>query len=573
MPVTTIPLVGQYNTRRNLNFSLGGASDKDQRFMGCLIDVSTNPLTKSIDAYIYKRPGVSAVATIALGQFPAMIHKELGGTGVVICGFTDAVTHTIYHHTVGSSTVNCGTTDGVPTFGTEAALNGIKYFLITDNNGKAYYLPSNAITNTAYTADGNNSTTITDIKISGVNSVAGLYVGQRISAATNVAAGSRIVSIDSVAFSAVLDTATTGGAFNDLAITKEPLAKITNANFPSTITGEVVFLDGYFFVMDETNKRIYNSDLNSISSWSASSYITMTSAADGVLGVARHRNKIVGFGKTSIEFFSNAGNPFGSVLTSDAQLFSMIGSHPTNISGNNIKFYASAGDNLYFVGASGNQNMSVFRLSGLTAEKISTSFVDKVLTLQTDSSISAFNIDGTPYVCVHADASGTDITFIGNLETGYWTEGNFVSNTIYFSAAAPGATLGTVSSEGVFCLQSGNSGKLYCLRADIYQDNGEAFSLKIRTKKIDFGTNNRKFYNRVTLIGSDVQSSGTATLEYSDDDYVTWTTAGTFDMTKTNPFITRCGSHQAGRAWRITHSANTAFRAQSLQFDYEVGSH
>lgn len=63
-----------------------------------------------------------------------------------------------------------------------------------------------------------------------------------------------------------------------------------------------------------------------------------------------------------------------------------------------------------------------------------------------------------------------------------------------------------------------------------------------------------------------------ATLEYSDDDYATWTVAGTFDMTQTNPFIPRCGSHQAGRAWRLTHSENTAFRAQALKFDYDLGT-
>jgi hypothetical protein len=120
-------------------------------------------------------------------------------------------------------------------------------------------------------------------------------------------------------------------------------------------------------------------------------------------------------------------------------------------------------------------------------------------------------------------------------------------------------------------------GKIYTInpaaQGELYRDDGESYEMQIRTSKIDFGTEARKFISKVTLLGSDVESSGTATLEYSDDDYATWTTAGTFDMTVTNPFITRCGSHQSGRAWRVSHSANTGFRAKSLKFDYDLGAH
>ena len=81
-----------------------------------------------------------------------------------------------------------------------------------------------------------------------------------------------------------------------------------------------------------------------------------------------------------------------------------------------------------------------------------------------------------------------------------------------------------------------------------------------------------KFIKSVQLV-CDKQASGTATIEYSDDDYGTWTTAGTFDMTSMNPIIYNLGAHQGGRAYRLTHSANTAFRAEALIFDYEIGSH
>jgi len=96
--------------------------------------------------------------------------------------------------------------------------------------------------------------------------------------------------------------------------------------------------------------------------------------------------------------------------------------------------------------------------------------------------------------------------------------------------------------------------------------------MKIQTDSLDFGTNRKKFIPRIDLIGADIQSSGTATLEISTDDFATFRTLGTFDLTKINPFITRCGSFKGSASFRLTHSANTAFRAEALKVWYEVGS-
>ena len=60
------------------------------------------------------------------------------------------------------------------------------------------------------------------------------------------------------------------------------------------------------------------------------------------------------------------------------------------------------------------------------------------------------------------------------------------------------------------------------------------------------------------------------TLEYSDDNYQTWRTLGTFDLTQPEPKITGCGSHKGGRAYRLTHSNNSLFRAEALEFDFAI---
>ena len=94
--------------------------------------------------------------------------------------------------------------------------------------------------------------------------------------------------------------------------------------------------------------------------------------------------------------------------------------------------------------------------------------------------------------------------------------------------------------------------------------------MTIQTSRNDFGTDKRKVITEVTLVG-DMQTAGTALLEKSDDDYATWQTIGTFDLTKKVQKLTRCGSHKGGRAYRLTTSDNAAFRAQALDITYQVG--
>ena len=119
------------------------------------------------------------------------------------------------------------------------------------------------------------------------------------------------------------------------------------------------------------------------------------------------------------------------------------------------------------------------------------------------------------------------------------------------------------------------SGKIYGINpssdTEVYQDDGASYTLSIQTSKFDFGTDNRKHIQAVSLIG-DQQTSGSVTLEYSDDDFQTWKTAGTFDKTKKVQNITRLGSFKGSRAGRLTGSGNDAFRAQALEFDYTLSN-
>ena len=92
----------------------------------------------------------------------------------------------------------------------------------------------------------------------------------------------------------------------------------------------------------------------------------------------------------------------------------------------------------------------------------------------------------------------------------------------------------------------------------------------IPAQEIDHGTSRRKFIDSITLI-ADRQDAGTVTLESSDDDFLTFDSLGTFDLTLHDPVITRCGSYQGGRSYRLKHSYNGPCRMEAMEITYRVG--
>ena len=548
MSTIKIPLVGM-PTQRNIDAytNIG----KDQMFIGVLFQVLTNPVTGKKTLFASKRPGLEAESTPAAGQSGSAISSD--GLVTVWSGRTVAYS---------------GSTTNVGDLGSILAIYAINKVRINEENfymisagGFGYFLPVNAtaVSNT-FTADTSNTSKV----LTSVSSTSGLYVGQNVSG-TGIAALSRIQSIDSASQITLTIAATATGT--GVTITREDVAKIIDTDFPNIIGG-FAEMDGYLFVMDSTNqKRVYNSDLNSVTSWGAASYLTAGMRPDSSVSVLRIKNLLAVFGTESIEFYANAGNATGSPLRRIGEAFIGFGASSNSSFQTTI---AQMGDLVCFAarGLGRTPGIWVFNNS-FTPTKISTPVIDNIiyhtgdLGAPTNSGIDVFTFGGCTYChIVLGGSTGYDLLY--DFNTGVWSNSglpNGASNCTRLSNNTK--TIDTTAA----------SGKIYNLdqATPVYQDDSVAYTMTIRTSKLNLGTDKRKFINSVRLI-ADEQSSGTATLEASDDDYATWATLGTFDMTKHEKRINRCGSHKGGRAYRLTHSANTAFRAESLEIDYEIGT-
>lgn len=349
--------------------------------------------------------------------------------------------------------------------------------------------------------------------------------------------------------------------------------QITDSDFPSAVTPSHAHLDGYMFVMTEGG-RIYNSDLNSLSAWTSTSFITASSFGDKGVGCVRYRNYILGLGDYSIEFFVNAGNPSGSVLKRLPDATVDIGAlrNGTTLA----PAMRTIGDSLYWIGQrAGSGARGIFRLTGLRAEKISTTAIDKLVSNGVIRSVKgSFPLLGMTHVMFSTTSNSFSWCYCP--ETNVWWQ--FANGTNSSFAAAIGAVDSSYRSKVYFT--SPLNAKVYSMNPGasvVWADDANSYSLIVQTQNMDMGTRRRKFWSALSLLGDRQTSESTITVKWNDDDedFTNGPTDGnrTLDLAAaTANRITRLGSSRR-RSWHLEHSAATPCRLEALEIEYEVGSH
>lgn len=598
MPSVTIPFIGSFTRPVVPKLSLvdgGSILTKGQKFTNCVFTRNINEATQSQTVAIEKRPGLRKSTTYGAGTdtFTALTAPSFnnssyfgayGSTNSVIVGNV-AVTNSFA--TFGGRSL--GTVTGVVRSISESNYSGVGTIAMVSSDGTGWYCAMDAGTGspTFSATTTNGSPTLT-----AVSSFSGLYVGQAISG-TGIPAGARIQSLNPGASTLVMgtDSATSvnATASGGITVTRTPIAKIIDVDFPSVV-GAFVFVDGYAFVMTASG-RVYGSDLNSIASWSASNYITANLSNDGGVSLARYKNNILAFGVDSCEPFYNAGNPSGSVLARSDQNFFKVGAFGANS-------IVNVEDTIYWLGVSGSKGAAVYRLDGYTPVKVSTAEIESLLTILTGSiTTGEFLYLGAASVCGSINLFLTNISRY--VETGITSS---IQSLLYdvtlkiWHGWGAGIGVGTDYQYGSFHLPAyvsyynqvvfggigtGTIYRLWPSEVSYFRDNttdgadGSAYNMIVSTRKVNFGTNNRKTIKRITL-NCDRHSSGSVSVRYLDDDSLNisqTTSLGSFDISAANPQIHRGGSFVGGRIWSFTHSEAEDFRMESVTFDYEVGKH
>jgi hypothetical protein len=204
--------------------------------------------------------------------------------------------------------------------------------------------------------------------------------------------------------------------------TTTSVTRITDTGFPDQqtpakiCTGPFQQMNGLIYIMC-TDGSIYNSggangtpnDASSSSMWNTLSVIQTYQSPDKGLGIYRYKHHLVAFGKDSIEFFNDIGNPPpASSLERTQQAFIKFGAL-TSLTILNIQ------DTLYWVAYGSNNICGLWKMDGYAPVKVSRAKQDHEITssLHTNTAYSSsidlicLIINGRQHIGINGVASYT----------------------------------------------------------------------------------------------------------------------------------------------------------------------
>lgn len=339
--------------------------------------------------------------------------------------------------------------------------------------------------------------------------------------------------------------------------------EITDTDFPTPHVPFPVFLDGYLFVAKANTQDIYNSDLDNPALWTAGNFMSAEMFPDKIVALTKNNNYIYAVGSNSVEYMYDAANATGSPLArhdSAVQQFGTVA--PSSV--------VPTDNEVIMIGETGNGGHTVWTIDGFKAKEIGIPSIRSVFRAE------GANLSSARAHCVRSSGQKlyvinlTSITLVYSFDTqmwSFWTSGATGAATFVARHACDGP-------NGTPYCQDFTTGDVYTLSEDTFTDNGTAFLCQVVTPKFDFESLNRKLMSRFALVGDVPTTSGTGnnvTVEWTDDDYTTWSTAKTLSFDYDFPFITQLGVFRR-RAFRISYSQPYRLRLEGFEVDINKGS-
>lgn len=401
---------------------------------------------------------------------------------------------------------------------------------------------------------------------------------------------------------------------------------ISDADFTGLGTKtNFVAMDGYLFVgvISGTGAgRVYNSDLSSSFSWTASGYITPNDVPGDLVWLSRLRNFVVVFKQYSIEFLEDVGNPTpASPLKQNKQYTKKIGC----ASASSIQEVA---DGIIFLGIDQRGKLSYYKLmrDSLELKNISDVHLESCLqnstatpagyrswsadyaldsTIKGQSQVIIFQNKELYTTVVPSAWDGSPITMVYDniLDVWYrWTtaftgdatvDGTFIpsmsfllnnNNGGYFTCFANNLSALTKSRFSIMSPTFAQaSGYAYMDGYDTTEANFNHFLFGWQSDFFDLGTGDRKFLDKVEIFyDSDpdqtpsTATSGTLRFYHWEKDYTNNVGASTYrsitidDAAYSRALIRRLGSFRR-KAFKIINSDNMPLRIWALELVYRGG--
>lgn len=387
---------------------------------------------------------------------------------------------------------------------------------------------------------------------------------------------------------------TPDGVIRSFHTTTHVFATVVSAG---TYFRHLVLFDNYVFALDIGSGAVYNGALSApTTAWSALDFLEAFPGNQRGMALFRHNNFLVAVGDKSTIFLVDSGHANGSPLSLYPSASQPVGCLFSDS-------LATINENAFWIATSEQGTPSVVMLpaNDLQIKKISSHAVDLLLTeyVQRYSSSTTkdndngvqgrcLSVGGKIYYLIDPVNSGysSPFTFVYDVEAGLWyiwqsSGGQYpyqfiVQTTNLFTLGASTTLVGAFRHQPVPVGFNGLTGEFgvirYGVSYDYVDENFIPIPIVIQTSLIDFETSFQKQHQRAILVG-DRGSPSDATLEYTDDDYATFVSAGTISLVGDIPQSRNLAAARR-RAYRISYTAlNQAdIRFEALELSVAEGS-
>jgi len=345
----------------------------------------------------------------------------------------------------------------------------------------------------------------------------------------------------------------------DYTMTADPGANATGtitaqraAGMLSNLSPGVANIDGYLVLATEnlasSGGTVQTSNVNNPDRWGASATLTPAELPDKNLHVLKYLNYIVVFGADSIEFFYDAGNATGSILSpvdGSVLTLGLAAKHSP------VQF----ANKMFFIARDSFGGRKLVLLDGFKVNIVSNPVAERLINGESDpNAIITYGIrhSGHSFYMMNLPDQAKTLVYDMELDEFHiWTYYNGTTESV-FNCNDMADLNGTI-----YCIGR-SDGKVYKLDTSIYQDGGNDIKVQVVNDQIDFGVDVNKFLHRLELVADIESVSATVNISWTDDDYATFSSTRNIFDTK-RMLISRLGMFKR-RAFKIDFVANSALR-------------
>ncbi len=323
------------------------------------------------------------------------------------------------------------------------------------------------------------------------------------------------------------------------------------AGYPTPHSPYIEVMDGYILMVKSGSSDMYNSQL---SDWSLTwDFLSAEMYPDKLLGLQRFNNYIMAIGTETMEMFYDAANEDGSPFSRNDSVIATIGCRAV---GSAIQ----TDRKFMWLGSTQEGDASVWSMEEFKPVEIATADVKMALSRETnlENTIAyVARIQGHQFYIMRLENS----TWMYDVYEKIWTQLTWLGGNwpfLYGGEYTPGR---------FYALKEGT---LVWLNDHTYTDFGAPIDCTWQTEGMTFDTMNRKFLNRMTIVGDQTDDPSTLLIQWSDTDFKTFNTGRSVNLNAFRPALVNLGYFRK-RAFKFTMTSNTPMRLESMELNYNVG--